>query len=184
MRLVSSVTAAVLALVMLLGFATISQAEEAGTHAWSVKPLVLASGPGRAYPIAGHIPSETAIKVLRCQRDWCLVSGERERGWTSIHYVDFGRNPEPVITHGRGTVCFFEGTNYTGASSCFASGTTIDDLLLHNLDNRFASVQLTGTVSVATCRDRFFQSYCERIVQSRPSLPTYLRGTVSSIKVY
>lgn len=184
MRLVSSVTAAVLAVFMLLGFATVSQAEEAGTRAWSLRPLTLASGPGRAYPIAGQIPGEAALKVLRCQRDWCLVSAERQRGWTSIHYVDFGREPDPIIAHGRGTVCFFEGTNYTGASTCFDSGTTIDDLLLHDLDNRFASVQLTGTVSVATCRDRFFQSYCERIVQSRPTLPTYLRRTVSSIKVY
>lgn len=185
MRLVTTLISACLAIVMLLGAATASLAAgEAGTHAWSVKPLILASGPDRSFPVTGQIPAETAIKVLRCQRDWCLVSADNQRGWASSLYVDFGRHPEPVIVHGRGNVCFFEGTNFTGASACFNSGTTIDDLALQNLDNRFASVQLTGAVSVATCRDRYFQSYCERIVQSKPALPTYLRGTVSSIKVY
>ncbi len=185
MRLISALISACLAIVMLFGAATASFAEEAGTHAWSVKPLVLASGPGRSYDVTGQIAAETPIKVLRCQRDWCLVSAERQRGWASIHYVDFGRNPAPIITHGgAGEVCFFSGTNFTGTSSCFSGSQSIDDLAVLNLDNNFASVQLNGRTSISVCRDRFFKSYCERIVRSEPALTTYLRGNVSSIRIH
>lgn len=38
--------------------------------------------------------------------------------------------------------------------------------------------------SAAACRDRFFQSYCERIVSSQPVLDQYLVRNLSSIRVY
>ena len=38
--------------------------------------------------------------------------------------------------------------------------------------------------SAALCRDRFFQSYCERIIESQPVLDHYLRRNLSSIRMY
>ncbi len=45
------------------------------------------------------------------------------------------------------------------------AGRVIQDLALLNLDNVFSSVEIRGG-SVAACRDRFFASYCERIIES------------------
>ena len=58
------------------------------------------------------------------------------------------------------------------------AGRVFNDFALLNMDNHFRSVQITGSLSVAACRDRFFQSYCERIITSQPVLDQYLAGAV------
>ncbi|OYX01035.1 MAG: hypothetical protein B7Z15_19885, partial [Rhizobiales bacterium 32-66-8] len=148
-------------------------------------------GPGAAYDITGEIPADVAIKVLRCQQLWCVVDGEGGRGWTSLDYIAFGRtatdwpggiNPD-YPAGGPGSVCFFSGPNYTGTSFCAGPGRVVRDLALLDLDNHFSSVQITGAVTVAACRDRFFQSYCERIIVSQPVLDQYLDNNLSSFQL-
>lgn len=164
---------------------------ETGTHAWSTRALTLRAGPGGAYAVTGEIPADVAIKVLRCQRLWCNVDGDGGRGWTSLEFIAFGRTStdwpggiNPDYPSGGGTVCFYEGTHYTGMSVCAGPGRVFQDLALLNLDNRFSSVEVTGAVTAAACRDRFFQSYCERITASQPVLDQYLRKALSSVRVY
>lgn len=167
-------------------------ASEVGSHAWSTRPMVLYSGPGGAYQVTGEIPADVAIRVLRCQRLWCVVDGEGGRGWTSKDAIVFGRTSEDWLGRiapnypagGPGSVCFFTGTNYTGVSLCAGPGRVFNDFALLNMDNHFRSVQITGNVSVAACRDRFFQSYCERIIASQPVMDQYLAGALSSARVY
>lgn len=166
---------------------TLAAPEVAGTHAWSRQPLVLHNGPGTNYVINGELPALVAIKVMRCQKLWCEVDGSGGRGWTPKRGVAFGQlpgEPRPPYAGGRGTACFYKGANYTGASFCVASGSVIQDLALIGLDNSFASVRIDGPISAAACRDRFFQSYCERITASQPVLDRYLRRALSSIRVY
>lgn len=165
---------------------------ETGSHAWSTHELTLFSGPGAAYDHVGNVGADVAIKVLRCQRLWCLVDSGPDRGWASQDRIAFGRtstdwpggiNPD-YPAGGPGTVCLYEGTHYTGASICAGPGRVFTDLALLNLDNRFSSVEITGNVSVAACRDRGFQSYCERIIQSQPVLDQYLHNALSSVRIY
>lgn len=163
--------------------------ERIGTPAWSNSALVVRDGPGFAYDVTGQLPTDIAIKVLRCQRKWCVVDAAGVRGWTGKDDISFGKTPtdwpggiHPDYPHG-GSACFFTGTNYTGASFCVSAGRVIDDLALLNLDNTFASVKVYGS-SIAACRDRFFGSYCERIVASQPVLDQYLVRNLSSIRAY
>lgn len=183
--------ARLLTAVMLLAAAstTAFAASESGTHAWSTDTLTLRDGPGRNYAVTGNIGADLAIKVLRCQRQWCLVDGDTGRGWTNMGAISFGKTSadwpggrNPNYPTG-GTVCFYTGTGYTGAEYCFGTGHVSRDLALAGLDNAFASVRVEGT-SVSACRDRFFQSYCERIVQSEPALDQYLLRSLSSIRVH
>lgn len=182
---------ALLTLMSLL-VAPVLAASESGTHGWSLEPLTLRSGPGAAYDVTGEIPGKVAIKVLRCQRLWCNVDGQGGRGWTSKDLIGFGPEPEGALFHespdypagGPGEICFFEGTNYTGASFCAGPGQVFRDLALLNVDNRFSSVSVTGDVSAAACRDRFFQSYCERVTGDQPVLDEHLRQSLSSIRVH
>jgi hypothetical protein len=184
----------VVALLALLSFfaAPALGASESGTQGWSLQNLTLRSGPGAAYAVTGEIPAKVAIKVLRCQRLWCNVDGEGGRGWTSKDNIGFGLVPEDWLgtkspdypAGGPGQICFFEGTNYTGYSLCAGPGQVFQDLALYSLDNRFSSVEITGDVSAAACRDRFFQSYCERIIESQPVMDRYLARNLSSIRVY
>ncbi|WP_108396588.1 peptidase inhibitor family I36 protein [Devosia submarina] len=181
------------AFLLFLGLAAPALAySESGTHAWSTRPLVLSSGPGTAYHTTGEIPENAAIKVLRCQRLWCLVDGPGGRGWTSKDRIAFGKTPTDwpgginpdYPAGGPGEVCFYSGTNYTGFRFCAETGRVVQDFALLNLDNQFQSVELIGNVSVAACRDRFFQSYCERIIVSQPVLDQYLRRNLTSVRVY
>lgn len=181
-----------LAGIMLLAMAPAFAASETGTHAWSSNTLILREGPGLAYDVTGEIAADLQIKVLRCQKLWCAVDGPGGRGWTGKQSIVFGLtsadwpggvNPD-YPAGGPGTVCFYQGTNFTGAELCVGSGRVIQDLALLGLDNSFASVRIDGNVSAAACRDRFFQSYCERIIASQPTLAPYLRRALSSIRVY
>jgi len=165
---------------------------DVGSHGWALQDLTLRNGPGAAYEVTGAIEENTAIRVLRCQVTWCLVDAGHERGWTSKERVGFGKTPEGPLfaiqpnypAGGPGTVCFYEGRNFTGASLCAKSGQVFTDLALYGYDNRFLSVEVSGNVSAAACRDRGFQSYCERIIESQPVLHQYLARGLSSIRVY
>lgn len=166
-----------------------------GSHGWSTDRLVLRSGPGIAYDVTGEIGADLAIKVLRCQKLWCVVDGDGGRGWADKDKISFGRTstdwPGGINPHygnhdmaGSGEICFFTGTQYTGWSLCLRPGQVYPDLALANLDNVFSSVSVAGTASAAACRDRFFQSYCERIDVSQPVLDPYLRRNLSSIRIH
>jgi len=165
---------------------------ETGSHGWARVDLTLRNGPGVAYDVTGSIAENSAIRILRCQVNWCVVDGGAERGWTSREYLDFGKTPEGPLFDispdypqgGPGSVCFYEGTNYTGFALCAESGQVFNDLALYGYDNRFSSVEVIGNVSAAACRDRSFQSYCERIIESQPVLDEYLVNNLSSIRVY
>jgi hypothetical protein len=186
LRLLTALTSATLMLA--LAQAPAMAASQSGTHAFSEDTLRLHNGPGTGYDLTGEIATHSAIKVLRCQKLWCLVDGDAGRGWTYKRNISFGAIPgdwpDGLARYPRGgTVCFYTGTNYTGSQVCLGTGQVLKDLALSGLDNSFASVRVDGT-SVDVCRDRFFQSYCERIIQSQPVLDQYLRGALSSIRVY
>lgn len=181
-----------LAAIALLALPPAFAASASGTHAWSTDILVLRNGPGLAYALTGEIAADQPIKVLRCEELWCAVDGAGGRGWTSKQFIAFGRtsahwphsiNPD-YPAGGPGSVCFYQGANFTGTALCMESGRVIHDLALLGLDNSFASVRIEGNVSVAACRDRGFQSYCERIIASQPTLDPYLRHALSSLRVY
>lgn len=175
--------------VMLLAMAPAYAISESGTHAWSSDTLTLRSGPGLEYDVTGEIAADLAIKVLRCEELWCAVDGPGGRGWTSKQFIVFGLTSadwpggiNPDYPSG-GTICFYSGTNFSGTELCMGAGRVIHDLALLGIDNSFASVKVLGA-SAAACRDRDFQSYCERIIADQPVLHPYLRGALSSIRVY
>ena len=167
-------------------------ASESGSHGWSRTALTLRQGPGAEYAVTGQIAEDVAIKVLRCEMLWCNVDGPGGRGWTSRQFISFGKTsagpfPGPRLNYGAGgpgSVCFYEGHNYTGAELCLESGRVFSDLAQWGLDNRFSSVRITGNVSAAACRDRDFRSYCERLIKSQPALDQFLDNNLSSIRVY
>jgi hypothetical protein len=174
---------------IVLATASAQAASENGTHAWSSDTLTLRSGPGLAYDVTGEIAADLAIKVLRCEELWCAVDGPGGRGWTSKQFVVFGLTStdwpggvNPNYPEG-GSICFYSGTNFTGSELCMSTGRVIHDLALLGIDNGFASVKVLGA-SAAACRDRGFQSYCERIIADQPVLHPYLRRALSSIRVY
>jgi len=186
-RLLTAITS--LLAVLTLAQPTAFAASESGTLAWSTAPLVLRNGPGIAYDITGDIVADTQIKVLRCQRLWCVVDGPTGRGWTNKGDIVFGRTsaPFPFMMTGYpqgATVCFYQGANYSGGEFCIEPGRSYRDLALVGLDNAFSSVRVMGEGSADVCRDRFFQSYCERVTGDQPVLDEHLRQSLSSIRVH
>lgn len=156
-----------------------------GSHAWSRSELGLRAGPGSQYPSTGLIASAVAIKVLRCEQLWCLVDGPGGQGWTARQAIDFGKGPlaeRPDLSGGQ--MCFYEGTHYTGRSFCAGTGQVFPDLATWGWDNRIGSIEVKVSTSAAVCRERDFQSYCERIYESQPVLTNHLQHQVSAIRVY
>ena len=183
---------AAFATLALLALGSGGASAQTGTPAWSLKPLVLMEGPGKAYDIVGEIEAEARISVDRCSKNWCRVHKGRQAGWTSLYSIEFGDHPEhrykfPRIgpnLGGPGIVCLYEGRNFTGASLCGKPGFRVRDLLLLDADNRYSSVSIEGDVSVLLCRDRDFHSYCVHLNESQSSLHGFLNNNVSSMRVY
>lgn len=173
------------------GGAQAGAAAEYGNLAWTIEPLTLFEGPGSAYDVTGSVDEAVRVRVERCQKLWCQIRTSGDRGWVPLHHLSFGKHPRGPLTGprlnyasgGPGTVCFYEGHDFTGASLCGKSGFVVRDLLLLDLDNRYSSVAIEGNVSVLVCRDRFFLNYCERVTESG-NLQGFLDNNVSSIRVY
>lgn len=167
-------------------------AAQTGSPAWSLRPLILMEGPGHEYDVVGQIDPQVRIYVDRCSRNWCRVHRGHEAGWTSLYAITFGVDPyrSRAFPHvgfnwgGPGTVCLYEGHNFTGASICGRAGFKSRDLLLLDADNRFSSVSVDGNVSVLLCRDRDFHSYCVIVTESQRHLHGFLDNGVSSMQVY
>jgi uncharacterized protein YraI len=163
---------------------------EYGTEAWALTDLTLFQGPGNAYSVTGTITGRTEIQVERCAPRWCLVRQGHTSGWASRDHIGYGQEPNYPLTGPRlnyatgGTVCFYTGTHYSGTEYCFEAGFVARDLLLHGIDNAFASVRIPDRGSASVCRNRDFHSYCERVVASQPVLDQYLMRNVSSIRVH
>jgi len=180
-----------LSLALLLGLASTAAAIETGTPAWTNRAQTLFEGPGTAYDVRGDVGADQRVHVDRCSKTWCQIRAGRQQGWVSLYALSFGQGPTPwpfarlgLKGGGPGTVCLYEGRNYTGASLCRSSGFVSRDLLLTHLDNRYSSVSIEGDVSVLLCRDRDFKSYCVRVNESTPRLHGFLDNAVSSVRVY
>jgi hypothetical protein len=183
---------AILLSLFALVFAAPAGALETGTPAWTISGATLFEGPGSAYDVTGDVGAEERVYVMRCQKLWCQVRADSGRGWMSLADLAFGHEPKGPFTGPRlnfktgntGTVCLYTGRNYTGMSICGEAGFVVRDFLLYDADNHFGSVAIDGDVSVMLCRDRFFQSYCQRINESVATLPAILINSVSSMRVY
>ena len=183
---------AILLSLLALAIPAPASALETGTPAWTISGATLFEGPGSAYDVTGDVGAEERVYVERCQKLWCKVRADTGRGWMSLADLAFGKEPKGPFTGPRlnfntgnsGTVCLYTGRDYTGMSICGDAGFVVRDFLLYDADNQFASVAIEGDVSVMLCRDRFFQSYCQRISESKATLPAILINSVSSMRVY
>ncbi len=181
-----------LSLALLLGLAVPASAVQTGTPAWTLKALTLMEGPGNAYDVTGEIEAEARVYVDRCSKQWCQIHAGGQQGWVDLYALAFGQEAKPPLSGprlnlkkgGPGTICLYEGANFTGDSLCAGSGFVVHDLLLTRQDNRYSSVQIEGNVSVLLCRDRNFKSYCVRVNESQARLHGFLNNGVSSLRVY
>jgi hypothetical protein len=163
-----------------------------GSRAWANHDATLYAGPGRGYDPVGDIAGDSRIRVDRCQKLWCEVHAGRAHGWMSITNVSFGNAPHPfwvipgvkVAFGGPGSVCFYDGANYTGRAECVGPGHSVRDLLLTHRDNAISSIRIEGRVTTTVCRDRFFHSYCNVISTSQRHLGGLLNNSISSWQVY
>ena len=79
-----------------------------------------------------------------------------------------------------GEVCFYTGTNFTGAHFCATIGTNAPSLS-PRWNDRIASVEVKGLVSAKVCSDRSYSGQCLVIDASHPRLFTLNREISSYI---
>lgn len=166
----------------------------AGQFITATAPRDVHQGPGTAYLVVDTIqPGEQLIITGECRPNWCEISHSGRDGW--VYFPDAyaeGWEPDEGIfgtdlhwgRGGPGEVCFYEGTNYSGASFCLTSGVNYPDLALMGADNRISSVKVTGEVSTLMCKDANYEHYCVLLVQDHPYLDRVINNQASSITVY
>lgn len=185
---------ALAALVALFLTIPASAGQPTGSAAWTTAGWVsfngtLYAGPGKRYDAVGTVDEGARVRVDRCSKRWCQIHTASLRGWLSLDNLSFGqapdgpfRGPQFGFNYG-GTVCFYEGEGFTGASFCAKGGRVFEDLALVGRDNRISSIEVGGG-SVLVCRDRGFRSYCERINEDKSSVDGLLNNAISSARVY
>lgn len=164
----------------------------ANSKAQAISALSLRLGPGVNYEIISDITEGAQVDVERCQRRWCLVDRNGNRGWASMDQLTFGVEPRGPLTGpklnrvsgGSGSICFHTGLNFTGQSVCSKTGMVVPDLALHGYDNVFASISVEGSISAHVCSEFDFGAYCETISENQPSLNRFLKRAISSYRVW
>lgn len=195
----SAIRVIVLALFAALVVLPASAVQPTGSAAWTTDgwvsmPSALFSGPGPRYDEVGAIGAGERVRVDRCSYRWCQIHTASVRGWLSLDNLSFGQEPDGLFAGpkfntqrgGKGQVCFYDGSNFTGASFCANSGRVVRDLSLLDpgLDNAIASVEVGEGVSAIVCRDRGFRSYCEVVDVSKGNLTGLLTNSITSVRVY
>lgn len=173
-----------------LGLAAASPAL-ASKSAFVIETTPMVAGPGTAYKSVGTAVSGAAVAVGRCTGIWCQIDTGSANGWIALSNLSFGQRARGLMTgpifniqSGDGEACLYANDNYTGKYLCGNSGYVITDLALVGLDNTFKSVTVADEASILVCRDLNFASYCELLTKNSPKLSPFLRGNVSSIRVY
>jgi hypothetical protein len=195
--MLSVIRVVVLALAVALSGLPASAVQPTGSAAWTTDgwvsmPSALYAGPGARYDEVGSIGAGERVRVDRCSYRWCQIRTASVRGWLSLDNLSFGQAPDGLFAGpefniqrgGKGQVCFYDGSNFTGTSFCANSGRVIRDLDLLGLDNAIASVEVGEGVSAIVCRDRGFRSYCEVVDISKGRLTGLLTNSITSIRVY
>ncbi|MCB9994408.1 MAG: peptidase inhibitor family I36 protein [Hyphomicrobiaceae bacterium] len=186
---IETIFAALLLFVVALGLGSPATAMSLGSTAHVIRDASLYGGPGAAYPVTGSVTAEQDVIVTRCSGLWCLI--DDEGGWISKENVSFGQHAGellqgPRFIDGRavdGTICFYDGANFSGHSLCLDSGNVLPDLVLVGWDNRISSVSVEPGTSATLCRDRNFSSYCVRILEDMAHLPRLIDNSASSIQM-
>lgn len=169
----------------------VTLANGTGTPAWVLNSMSLYSGPGANYPSTTlEVTKGQSVTISRCSERWCQLANSNS--WLSIDNLSFGQSAKGPFSGpkfeaengGDGNVCFYDGTNFSGASFCLPSGATARDLALLGWDNKISSISVGQGVSVRLCRDRNFTSYCSTIIKDTPNLDRFLGNSVSSYLVF
>lgn len=179
-------------LLLLAGTSLASASSVVGTAGWTNVPVTLHAGPGAAYDVLGDVEGGLKIRVERCTVLWCQISTGKSHGWALMRDIGFGQQPGQWLIGqkftaqrgGTGSVCFYEGRNFTGNSVCAKSGTVVHDLVLFHADNTISSVTVGDGVSVTVCRDRNLHSYCQVLTKDEGTLNGLLDNGISSYRVY
>ncbi len=184
------------AALVLLSVLPVGAVQPTGSAAWTTDGWTnfdgqLYSGPGTRYDVTGTVAAGIRVRVDRCSKLWCQIHTGHLRGWLPLYNLSFGQHPDGWFAGprfptkaGGGTVCFYTGGGFTGASFCASSGHVYQDLALIGEDNAFASARIEGSASALVCRDRGFRSYCKIIDLDTRHLEGLLDHAISSIRIY
>src|SRR3712207_4528993 len=109
-----------LSLVLWVAIAAPAAAVETGTRAWTIYGSTLYEGPGTEYDVVGSVSGDIRIRVDRCSTMWCKIRAEGQQGWVKQAALTFSEfplgpfeGPKPNAPGTGGTICLYEGHNYT-----------------------------------------------------------------------
>lgn len=175
----------VIALAALLLFPLPAFAQMVGP-AVTTNNVNLRMGAGSRFAVVRVLRPGEEVNISRCASNWCLVDAGRDRGWVAQAYlrrmIDRPVAPRPDFSAGQARACFYEQTNFRGASFCLLPGQSESNL--GNWRDRIASVSIVGrSVSVDVCTSRNFRD-CAELRRDTPVLASFLQDAIASVKVW
>ena len=200
---VASATAAIVLLSTAAAFA------QPGVATGSVN---VRTGPGTGYAKVGTLSPGEYVDVKQCQGSWCFVDrNSGTDGWVSKNYLAAANNqPQPQqndipfnfgVTVGPGgpsfsfgigngplpapvaaEVCFFKGSNFSGAQFCVSPGDD-DPTLPGGWNNAISSISVDGGAQVTVCKNVWYGGSCATISSDKASLGGF-NNAISSYQAF
>lgn len=130
----------------------------------------------------GTLPMGTQVEVDpdSCTNGYCQLDSDfGPQGWISEDLFEFVEEEEPEEI---AEVCFYDKSNFGGASFCLEPG-DVQEKLSSKWNDRISSVTVTGDISVDLCSDAGLYGVCTTLSSDVKSLPAKLNNKVSAIEV-
>lgn len=171
------------------------------------------TGPSTSYAKVDTLSAGEHVDVKECQSGWCYVEHSGPDGWVAGNYLakaDAPAKKDPDVnfkvdigpdgvSFGFGVgdssinftpptlpvpkVCVYNGTNFTGSSTCWSVGHT-DNSIGGYWNDRISSVKVEPGATITLCRKTNFNGYCKTYTSNKVFLPPMLNNKASSVEVY
>jgi hypothetical protein len=132
----------------------------------------------------GTLSAGTQVEVDpdSCTNGYCQLDNDfGPQGWVGEDFIEFEdaapEEPEEVAE-----VCFYDKSNFGGASFCLEPG-DVQQKLSSSWNDRISSIEITGDISVDLCSDKNLYGTCGTFASNAKSLPAKLNNKVTSIEV-
>lgn len=171
------------------------------------------TGPSTGYAKVDTLTAGEAVDVKECQSGWCYIEHSGPDGWVAGNYLAKASAPKKKdpdvnfkvdigpggVSFGFGIgdssitftpptppapkVCVFNGSNFTGSSTCWPVGYS-DNSIGGYWNDRISSVKVESGATITLCRNTNFNSFCRTYTGNKSLLPPALNNKASSVDVY
>lgn len=171
--------ATALAAVSLFAMTSVSYADVATV----IEKVNIRKAPSPTAKKLGTLQAGTQVEVDpdSCINGFCQLDNDfGPQGWVAEDFIEFEDDyEEPEVV---AEVCFYDKSNFGGASFCLEPGQVMNKLPT-SWNDRISSLTIEGDITVDLCSDKNLYGTCGTFSSDSKNLPAKLNNKASSIEV-